>query len=179
MSPTEQFIYSLSEMKDGEKNRFRLAAGTRPDQSTEAFDLFTGIWWPLRQKYQNAPKRETAWVVCSLFSLFSVPHCEGKTIARQLAQLEPLSEREKNRYRVKVNEILNSTISSIPDRLRWALGLLSAHQKEIDWVRLTNDLSIWETGDTGSQREKISKIWLREYVESLKTETKKGHKNAD
>ena len=52
MTSTEQYIVNLTQLKEGSLGLLRTHAGRRLDHSLEAFDLFTGLWWPLRQKSQ-------------------------------------------------------------------------------------------------------------------------------
>ena len=42
--------------------------------------------------------------------------------------------------------------------LQWALDTLAAEGRQLDWVRLTNDLSIWE-------RESTRLRWAEQYIE--------------
>lgn len=174
MTPTEQFIQTLAGMKSGEKTRFRLSVGARPDQNAEAFDLFTGIWWPLRQQFQNAPKREIAWIVCGLFSLYNIPHVGGQTLPIVLSSLEPGSDERKRRYRQKLDDIFNSSVKSIPDLFPWALHEVYVNKRAIDWAQLTDDLSIWDSGDSHRRKSEIKRIWLKQYVNNLRLVKTKG-----
>ena len=48
MTATEQFIGVLTDLKTGELGLLRVHAGQGLDESVVGFDLFSGLWWPLR-----------------------------------------------------------------------------------------------------------------------------------
>ncbi len=57
-------------LKEGERSKLRGLAGQPLDHTLPGFDLFTGIWWPLRKKNKAAPRRETSWLLAKLFGAF-------------------------------------------------------------------------------------------------------------
>ena len=69
MTATEQFIDVLKTLKAGDRKLLRTHAGLGLDQSVQGFDLFAGIWWPLRQNSSKAPRREVAWLVAKIHRL--------------------------------------------------------------------------------------------------------------
>ena len=44
------------------------AAGSRMDEDPAAFDIFTGIYWPLRKKNSTLPSRNAAWLALKLMA---------------------------------------------------------------------------------------------------------------
>ena len=92
MTPTEQYVKVLANLKSGELGLLRKHAGRGLDESVEGFDLFAGLWWPLRARNQCAPRREVAWLIAKLFAFRCVAHSPGDTLAVQLCTL-PEQER--------------------------------------------------------------------------------------
>lgn len=148
MTATERYICILTEGKNGELSLLRTHAGQGLDESVEGFDLFTGFWWPLRQQGPNAPRRSVAWLVAKLYAAAPVRHSPGDTLARQLAHCQPSGDREKERFRGRFDRMLLLPLNRIEPALRWAAGTVSQHSLGIDWVKLTDDLSIWEREST-------------------------------
>jgi len=63
VSQTLAYINRLEDLQEGERSRLRRLAGMPLDAALPGFDLFTGLWWPLRQASPVAPRRETSWLV--------------------------------------------------------------------------------------------------------------------
>jgi CRISPR type I-E-associated protein CasB/Cse2 len=161
MTATEEFIDNLARLKAGDLGLLRVHAGQRLDESVAGFDLFTGVWWPLRQKSNRAPRREVAWLITKLYACCPIPHSTGDTLARQLRRCRPAKDTEEGRFSEKFNEILILPVNAIEFALRWALDIISSTNLKIDWVRLTNDLSIWE-------HESIRTEWAEQYLKPIK-----------
>src|SRR5262249_26684176 len=131
MTPTEEFIAKLEALKEGERSRLRQLAGKPLDETLAGFDLFTGLWWPLRQRSPRAPRRETGWLVAKLYGGFPVPHvCPEQlgprpTLAWLLGQLEPSDEHGMPRFRRRFDALLCSSLSSLEPHLRWALSVIA------------------------------------------------------
>lgn len=152
MSQTAEFIQRLESLKEGERSRLRRLVGQSLDETLAGFDLFTGLWWPLRQANQAAPRRETSWLVAKLFGAFGVPHvpCERggpTTLAFVLGSCEPLHpacrgaallnsvppEHEPargqfiaaRRYRRRFDALLGSWLPGLEPHLRWALSAVA------------------------------------------------------
>jgi len=156
MSQTAEYIKRLSALQEGERSQLRRLAGLPLDATLQGFDLFAGLWWPLRAKNQSTPRREPSWLVAKLFGAFSVPHIrpdsgDGPTLSEVLARCEPLDEDGRKRFRTRFDALLCSSLSSLEPHLRWALGEIAravaghvSHApdvKGIDWVQLLDDLS--------------------------------------
>lgn len=157
MTPTEQFIQTLGSLKAGDLGRLRTHACLPLDESVDGFDLFAGLWWPLRQKNQSAPRREVAWLIAKLYAFCPVPHTCGATLAGQLGKLFLPDERARNRRQQQFDDLLLLPLARIEPALRSALALIARNGNRLDWVRLTNELSIWE-------REETRLKWSKEFL---------------
>jgi CRISPR type I-E-associated protein CasB/Cse2 len=149
----------LTRLKPGEIGLLRTHAGQGLDESVGGFDLFAGLWWPLRQKSNRAPRRQVAWLTAKLFAFCPIQQSPDETVARQLGQCQPREETSRKRFQQKFDEILLSPLGGIEPALRWALGIIHSENKKLDWVKLTDDLSIWE-------REATRAKWARQFLET-------------
>ena len=149
MSQAEPFIRKLQSLQEGERSRLRRLAGRPLDYTLPGFDLFTGLWWPLRQKSQVAPRRETSWLLAKLFGAFPLPYApsvrDGPTTvlafvlgsrerahpacrdAALLSSVPPESGTAKEqflaarRFRVHFDALLQTPLSGLEPHLHWAL----------------------------------------------------------
>lgn len=151
MTPTEQYIEYLTRMKSGELGLLRQHAGQGLDETVDGFDLFTGLWWPLRAKSERTPRREVAWLIAKLYAFRPIPQSSGETLASQLRRYRP----DQKRF----DRMLTLPLGKIEPALRWALDLLASKDLKLDWVKLTNDLSIWE-------RESTRLKWAEQFLKS-------------
>jgi len=83
----QEFVHRLEALKGGDKGLLRGLRGSRLDDRLRGFDLFTGIWWTIRQKNAGAPRREPAWLVVKLFSCNPIPSADGEAFPVLLARL--------------------------------------------------------------------------------------------
>lgn len=148
MTPTEQFIETLASLKAGDLGRLRNLADLSLDESVDGFDLFAGLWWPLRQKNQRAPRREVAWLVAKLYAVCPLAQACDKTLARQLGRVRFSDKGAWDRHQQRFDELLLLPLSAIEPALRWGLTLVADNGKELDWVQLTDELSAWEREGT-------------------------------
>ena len=160
MNPTEEYIDVLTRLKTGELGLLRTHAGQALDETVDGFDLFAGLWWPLRQGSQWAPRREVAWLIAKLYAFCPSPHSPGDALARQLRFCEPNEQGQKERFRQKLDELLTLPLDRIEPALQWALDRLAESGRHLDWVKLTNDLSIWE-------RETTRLRWAGEFLANI------------
>jgi hypothetical protein len=162
MTPTAEFINRLVNLQEGERSRLRWLAGQPLDKTLQGFDLFTGLWWPLRQKSQAAPRREVAWLIAKLYGASRVPHVRpesglGPSFPAALGRCEPCDPpeyRARNSLRRRFDAIVASSLSGIEPRLHWGLREIARavagrvpHARNvigIDWVLLLDDLSLWD-----------------------------------
>ncbi len=157
MTSTEQYIEYLTRMKSGELGLLRKHAGQGLDATVDGFDLFTGLWWPLRAKSERTPRREVAWLIAKLYAFRPIPQSSGETLARQLSRCQPNNDPTKKRFTQRFDRMLTQPLGKIEPDLRWALGLLASKDLKFDWVRLTDDLSIWE-------RESTRLEWAKQFL---------------
>lgn len=148
MTATEQFIRVLNNLKEGDLGLLRAHAGQGLDESVNGFDLFAGLWWPLRANSPRAPRRQTAWLVAKLYASYPIPQFPGKTLASQVRRCEPKEDKPRKRFRQKFDELLALPLDKIEPALRWALDLIASKEAKLDWVKLTDDLSFWELEST-------------------------------
>jgi hypothetical protein len=167
MTATQQFIGTLQSLKPGDLGRLRKLAGLPLDESVAGFDLFAGLWWPLREKNPRAPRREVAWLVAKLYAFCPMPQVDGMTLPARLRRVRPDDERAAQRWQQKFDRLLVLPLSQIEPALQWAINTISktcdippgADATEgLDWVRLTDDLSIWE-------REETRLKWANQYLQ--------------
>jgi len=180
MSQTAAFIAQLTNNRrfgPGERARLRALAGRGLDENTPGFDLFTGLWWPLRKRNQTAPRREIAWLIAKLYGAYPIPHVRPDepdlrpTLPRVLGRCEPRDDFGGKRHRQRFDALLQSPLSGIEPHLRWALSEVRAaiatrRARGIDWVQLTDDLSAWDRGEEHRRRRDVRDEWAEQYLES-------------
>jgi len=193
MSQSESFIKRLEALQEGERACLRRLAGMPLDTTVAGFDLFTGLWWPLRQKSPVAPRRETSWLIAKLYGAFPIPNTpfeDGKNrqlLARVLRRCEPHDDHNGPRFRSRFDALLCSPLPSIEPHLRWALGEISKAiagrvqwakgVTSINWAQLLDDLSIWDRGEDHRRGRDIRDIWAEDYLND--TYQLQGASNAD
>jgi len=177
MSQTEQFIQRLEALKKGERSRLRRLAGQPLDESVPGFDLFTGLWWPLRQSTQFAPRRETSWLVARLYGAVRVPHVpqDCAFLPVVLGRREPHDDFGREPYRRRFDALLQAPLAAIEPGLRWALSVAARRPSGVDWVRLLNDLSKWDRGNEDPSGTDVREKWACQYLEAAKVKGETGH----
>ena len=179
MSQTPVFIARLTDDRvfgPGEQARLRALAGRGLDENTPGFDSFTGLWWPLREKNKTAPRREVAWLVAKLYAAFPLPHVrpeggKGMSLPQILGGREPRDPHLRARFRRRFDALLCSPLSGLEPPLRWALSVLRGPEATggslgMDWVQLTDDLSIWDRGEEHRGGRDVRDIWAEKYLNS-------------
>lgn len=173
MSETLELIQRLESLGEGERSRLRRLAGRSLDESLAGFDLFTGLWWPLRTKSTSAPRREIAWLVAKLYGSFPVPlaNDERSSLARVLGQceLDLTRQNDRWRFRSRFDTLLRTPLAALEPNLHWALSTVrdavaARRLTGIDWVQLTEHLSIWDRGDEHRLKRDVRDIWAEEYL---------------
>ena len=157
MSETEKYINSLRDLKAGALGLLRTHAGKGLDETVDGFDLFTGVWWPRRQKSQFAPRRGVAWLIAKLYAFCPIEHSQGETLARQLRKCQPREELARKRFQKKFDEMLLLPLDKIEPALQWAIHCIASNDLKLDWVKLTDDLSAWE-------KESTRLKWAKEFL---------------
>ncbi|HUW60888.1 MAG TPA: type I-E CRISPR-associated protein Cse2/CasB [Candidatus Bathyarchaeia archaeon] len=159
MTATEEFIRVLSGLKSGDLGLLRTYSQHGLDESVDGFDLFSGLWWPLRAKNQRAPRREVAWLIAKLYAAHPIPQAREATLARQLRRCLPTDENGRNRFGRKLDNILMLPLDKIEAELRWAIGQVASRGLSLDWVRLTDELSVWEY-------ESVHLRWAEQFLQT-------------
>jgi len=168
VSATADYIKRLEALKEGERSRLRSLAGRPLDTRLDGFDLFTGLWWPLRNANPRTPRREPSWLIAKLHGSFgvAVPHIvpEGARHGRMqpavLGRCEPRGDRADVRFRTRFDTLLCSPLSGLEPHLRWALGEVArANEVEgLDWAILLDDLSLWDRGYNPDDRQQTGRL---------------------
>lgn len=148
MSATEDYITVLSSLKKGDLGLLRRLGREGPDESVDGFDLFAGLWWPLRQRNQRAPRRQVAWLVAKLYAANPLEHFKGAFFAQQLGMTRPFESEALQSHKKRFNQILISPIGHLEAPMQWGLSCLQDSRQQVDWVKLTDDLSVWELEKT-------------------------------
>ena len=82
-----EYINRLSTLKSGDLSIIRTLQNKTLDESLEGFDIFTSLWWPLREKNQRAPRREPAWLIAKLFASCPLKHENGMSLPLLLGKI--------------------------------------------------------------------------------------------
>lgn len=164
MTQTERYILRLLQLHEGDRALLRRSAGRKLDAGLPAFDLFTGLWWPLRQKSPRTPQRWCAWVVAKLYGSFPFPDSE-RSLPAAMGALEPREERERARFRGGFDLLLAAPADEIllEPHLSWCLRQIRARtpgDTGVDWGQLLDDL--WEWGRAPG---KIQQKWAAAYLQ--------------
>ncbi len=184
MTPTEEFIEKLEKLRndeEGELARLRRLLGRRLDDSLEAFDLFAGLWWPLRQENQRAPRREVSWLIAKLYAAFPIARHEGSgsELPAILGRREPREGMAQARFRARFDALLCLPLTRLEPHLRWALGVAARAVDETDaeglhWVKLVDDLSLWDSGRRGGRQPNLHEKWAEQYLKAAGNTDRRG-----
>lgn len=174
MSQTPAFIERLSNERLfglGERAMLRALAGRGLDESTAGFDLFTGLWWPLRAKNKAAPRREVAWLIAKLYAAFALPNVaeERHELPVILGRCESRKEHDGPRFRRRFDALLCSPLRQLESHLRWALSVVhgevvARRVAGLNWVQLTDHISIWDRGAEHRLKRDIRDLWAEQYL---------------
>jgi len=157
VSQTLKYIQALQRLKQGDLGLLRTHSSKGLDESVDAFDLFAGLWWPLRQKSQFAPRREVAWLVSKLYAACPLAHIAGNLFAQQLARCQPHEEKARRRFLQHFDLVLRTPLRKLEPDMQWGLNRIRERKGSLDWVKLTDDLSYWERQSTRRQ-------WAEQFV---------------
>lgn len=118
------------------------------EASPAAFDILTGLWWPLRKRVSNIPSRNAAWLTLKLMAAAPAQAREPHTGAF-FCPLEKLATRQLSQPGPRLHTESPYPVS-LPRGLRLEAALRAAietHVKQrtappIDWVGLCSRLDI-------------------------------------
>lgn len=172
MTPTEEYINRLLSLKPGELNLLRCLAGQPPDRTLSGFDLFAGLWWPLRQKSPGAPRRAVAWLVAKLYTFAPMPNAPGSSLPKLLRRLAGRDPGRLMKFQQRIDQMLLLPLTQIEPGLQWALlELRRGRAQALDWVQFADDLSFWERGCTRTK-------WAQEFLMPASSPHEKGDRRA-
>jgi len=100
-----------------------------------------------------------AWLIAKLYAYCRIEHSPDDTLARQLRRCQPNKDSEQKRYLQRFDRMLILPLDAMEPALQWALDRVASSTGKLDWVRLTDDLSIWE-------RETTRLKWAEQYLEN-------------
>lgn len=160
MTPTEQYIKALTILRAGDLALLRTHAGQDLDETVDGFDLFAGLWWPLRAKSAGAPRREVAWLIAKLYAFRQISQTPGETLAIQISRCQPAGVTQRERFTQRFDRMLTLPLGKLEPALQWALELMDFKNLKLDWVKLTDDLSIWE-------RESTRLKWAEDFLKTF------------
>jgi CRISPR type I-E-associated protein CasB/Cse2 len=165
---TSKYVEKLGQLKEGSLSLLRWEAGQGLDHSLTGSDLFTGLWWPLRQQSQFAPRRRVAWLVAKLHAVVPLAQQEKNTLPLQLGRIyRGLDDKKKPSFQQRFDALLSLPLEQLEPALQWALREISAANGPaagLDWVQLIDDLSRWERENTRLQ-------WARVFLGEAKQPT--------
>ncbi len=84
------FVRAATTLDSGAWGVLTSAAHRSMEEGTEAFDIFTGLHWPLRNRYKSLPSRQAAWMVLKLMA--SAGKYRPMSGAAYRARFEPWTE---------------------------------------------------------------------------------------
>ena len=117
---------------------------------------------PLRAKTDHAPRRETAWLIAKLYAFHPLPQSRRAHLARSLGRLRPYENPDRERFSERFDRLLLLPFSALEPALQWAINCVASATASdsvptLDWVSLTDDLSLWERE---SKRIKWAELFL-------------------
>lgn len=168
MSATAEYIRHLTGLKSGDLGKARSFSGKGLDEEIDGFELFTGIWWPLRQRSPQTPRRGIAWLIFKLYGFCPLENSDShfETLAHQLRRCQPPEEKARQRFIDRFDRMLQKPIVNIETDLQWALRQLQAKNVKLNWERLTDDLSLWDKSEYHKKGEDVREIWANEYLKN-------------
>lgn len=169
-NPTKRFIEKLELMSKAEQSILCNHSNLPINHSLNGFDIFTGLWWPLRQKYQNTPRRDVSWLIAKLYAKYPIKHAQKdfNSFAKLLGKNKP-KENDWTKFKNHFDSILNSSLDNIEYHISWGLSILYIAAKKnknitLNWVQLIDDLSIWDRGKEHRKKIQIQVEWAKQFL---------------
>jgi len=158
---TEIYIDRLLSLKPGARGLLRSHCLQPLDESTDAFDLFAGLWWPLRQNNPKVPRRSVAWLVAKLIGSCQIEHHQGRLFSTETGRRAMRFPRDdRQRFETRFDQLLIQPADALEPELLFFLRDLHRNEFSIDWVQLTDDLSGWAVGNM------IQRKWAKQFVDA-------------
>jgi len=162
MTVSQRYIAKLEALGPGDRGLLRSCADAPLNQDVIGFDLFTALWWALRNETPRVPAREPSWLVAKLFPWNPIIAGRG-SVATGLARLAPRRPEDYRRQRARFESLLSATGRSLEPPLREAIRRLHNEGVGIDWVSLLDDLTGWDKPGKWPQRK-----WAEEWHYAVK-----------
>ncbi len=122
------------------------------DASLAGFDLFTALWWPLREKNKFAPRKEVSWLIAKSYAARPMPQLDGALMPDLLGRLYHEAAEDKRKQIIDLNDrLLNLSIRQLEPCLDHNLALIQKRYNCLDWAWLLDKLSVWESLSTREQ----------------------------
>jgi hypothetical protein len=151
-----QYINSLGTLLEGDLSILRTLKYKDLDESLDGFDLFTSLWWPLREQNQFAPRRDVAWLIVKAYAGRPIPHREGANLPALLGMIYyRRSDNKKDQLINLFDKLLSTNLDSMELYLDQCLATIQSEYNYLDWVWLLDKLSIWENPQTREQWAQI------------------------
>lgn len=159
--PVDQYIAKLQSIGIGPLHHLRNATLRDLHEDIESFDLFTGLWWPLRSASAGAPRRRIAWSVAKLQGAVPLRDGRGATFPKLVSSVaRRLTQEQRKSLEQRFDALLQADLRAVEAQLSWFLRFLRKHgATELDWGELTNTLSRWELPGYRAR-------WARDYLAS-------------
>ena len=98
-----------------------------------------------------------AWLIAKLYAFRPIEHSPGRRSPASSGAPGPARTQSDQRFEQRFDRMLTLPLAEIEPALQWAIDLIASKRLKLDWVRLTNDLSIWE-------RESTRLKWAEEFL---------------
>lgn len=161
-----EYIQRLASLKDGELALLRTLQYKPLDSELKGFDLFTALWWPLREAGKHTPRREIAWLIAKLYAAKKIPNKKDAKLSVLLGSLyykKLHKDKKKADQIIALNDkLLNLPVYALEPTLNKCLGLIKREYDALDWVWLIDTISAWEVP---SVRER----WAEDFNKQYKT----------
>jgi hypothetical protein len=73
---------------------------------------------------------------------------------------QPTEDRARAAHQKRFDRLLVLPLAKLEPALQWAAGEIASRDMKLDWVQLTDDLSIWE-------RETTRLKWAEQFTETF------------
>jgi len=156
-SAAEQFVDRLGELSESDLKTLRNAAGGRRGDDVRVYDIFTGLFRPLRRKHIMV--RWAYYLVATLYP-WHPGNGPPANLGAAMRRLRPPSREKDARDRAdrRFRRLLDSKGRDLGVRLLECVRMLRREGIPVDWPRLIEDLSQWYRGNHKTQYS-----WAEEY----------------
>ncbi len=152
-------IVSAPGLKGGHLARLRALAMKKLSADVSAYDLFTGLYWPIRGRSPRAPRRNDAWILAKLYAKFPwVPSADNvHTLPEHLSRLcltlptASLARRFDRLFVMRGKDIelaLQQLLALTRKPLQASAvthPLLPGKFPPLNWSRLLHEMRDWDT----------------------------------